>query len=398
MSTLEHDPLEAGRVYKSIGALPEKMLRSTIYRAWERSHLQGADPRALQAEKLSSLETERLVQQHSHLLNAVRPYFQILSQAAGKEPHAVMLSDRQAVLLGLAGDEQTINTESFPQAGSLLSESVAGANGIGTPLAEENYVEIVAAEHFIDGFQPFTCQGIPLRNEKQEIVGILSISSQRQDAGQRLKEILLCASRAIEAEFLITNLEADIHRVLVSQPDDYQSLEKLRQDIIQAHHAARLKLEVSSRMVAVNRLDYAKQLLQQAGKSIRIFQYQVAIWRNLASSEVGCVEAISLTDTIQDLVELLSTETAIRQVEVITNWQEPITVITESATLLRRLLRYFLQSLEKAGKGGTIEITAHRMINSEIIVVKFMPIAVLNTYTEPTPLIFFLPATIKKYE
>jgi transcriptional regulator of acetoin/glycerol metabolism len=152
-------------------------------------------------------------------------------------------------------------------------------------------------------------------------------------------------------------------------------------------------------MVAVNRLDYAKQLLQQAEKSIRIFQYQGAIWRNLASSEVGCVEAISLTDTIQDLVELLSTETAIRQVEVITNWQEPITVITESATLLRRLLRYFLQSLEKAGKGGTLEITAHRMINSEIIVVKFMPIAVINTYSvEPTPLIFSVPATIKKYE
>lgn len=399
MSTLEHNPLEAGRVYKSVGALPQKMLRSTVYRAWERSHLQGANPRALQAEKLSSLETERLVEQHSHLLNAVYPYFQILSQAAGKDPHAVMLSDRQAVLLGLTGDEQTINTESFPQAGSLLSESVAGANGIGTPLAEEDYVEIVAAEHFIDGFHPFTCQGIPLRNEKQEIVGVLSISSQRQDAGQRLKEILLCASRAIEAEFLIANLEKDIHRVMMSKPDDYQPLEKLRQDIIQAHHAARLKLEVSSRMVAGNRLDYAKQLIKQAEKSIRIFQHQGAIWRNLASSDVGVIETISLTDTIQDLVELLSTEAAIRKVEVMTNWQEPITVITELATLLRHLLRYFLQSLEKAGKGGTLEITAHRILNPEIILVRFMPIAVLNTHSiEPTPLIFSLPAKLNIYE
>lgn len=399
MSPVEHDPLEAGRVYKSIGALPQKMLRSTVYRAWERSHLQGANPRALQAEKLSSLETERLVERHSYLLNAVRPYFQILSQAAGKEAHAVMLSDRQAVVLGLTGDAQTMNTASFPQAGSLLSESVAGANGIGTPLAEEDYVEIIAAEHFIDGFHPFTCQGIPLRNEKQEIVGVLSISSQRQDAGQRLKEILLSASRAVTAEFLIANLEQDIHRVLVSQPDDYQPLEKLRQDIVQAHLAARLKLEVSSRMVAVNHLDYAKQLLQQAEKSICLFQRQGAIWRNLASSDVGCVETISLTDTIQDLVELLSTEATIRQVKVITNWQEPITVITESATLQRRLLRYFLQSLEKAGKGGTLEITAHKMLNSEIILVRFMPIAVLNTYlVEPAPLIFSLPVKITKHE
>ncbi|WP_414755506.1 GAF domain-containing protein [Anabaena sp. CCY 9910] len=392
MFILENDPLEAGRVYKSTGALPKNILRSTVYRAWERSHLQGANPHSLQAEKLSSLETERLVEQQSYLLDVVRPYFQILSQAAGKEPHAVMLGDRQAILLGLTGDEQTINSESFPAAGSLLSESVAGANGIGTPLAEEDYVEIIASEHFIEGFHPFTCQGIPLRNEKQEIVGVLSISSQRQDAGQRLKEILLCASRAVEAEFLIANLKKDIHHVLTSNPEEYQPLEELRQDIIQAHHAARLKLEVSSRMVAVNRLDYAKQLLQQADKSIRIFQRHAAIWRNLASSDVGSVETISLTDTIQDFVELLSTEANIRKIEVVTNWQEPIIVITEPATLLRRLLRYFLQSFEKAGKGGTLEVAAQRVVNSQVVLVSFLPIASLNTYPlEPTPLIFSIP-------
>ncbi|MBD2255713.1 sigma-54-dependent Fis family transcriptional regulator [Nostoc parmelioides] len=392
MFILENDPLEAGRVYKSTGALPKNILRSTVYRAWERSHLQGANPHALQAEKLSSLETERLVEQQSYLLNVVRPYFQILSQAAGKEPHAVMLGDRQAILLGLTGDEQTINSPSFPAAGSLLSESVAGANGIGTPLAEEDYVEIIASEHFIEGFHPFTCQGIPLRNEKQEIVGVLSISSQRQDAGQRLKEILLCASRAVEAEFLIANLKKDIHHVLTSNPEEYQPLEELRQDIIQAHHAARLKLEVSSRMVAVNRLDYAKQLLQQAEKSIRIFQRHAAIWRNLASSDVGSVEIISLTETIQDVVELLSTEASIRRIEVVTNWQEPITVITEPASLSRHLLRYFLQAFDMAGKGGTLEVAAKRVANSEFVLVSFLPIATLNTYPlQPTPLIYSLP-------
>lgn len=84
MFILENDRLEAGRVYKSTGALPKNILRSTVYRAWERSHLQGANPHALQAEKLSRLETERLVEQQSYLLNVVRPYFQILSQAAVK--------------------------------------------------------------------------------------------------------------------------------------------------------------------------------------------------------------------------------------------------------------------------------------------------------------------------
>ena len=202
----------------------------------------------------------------------------------------------------------------------------------------------------------------------------------------------MCASRAVEAEFLIANLEKDIHNVLASNPDDHQPLEELRQDIIQAHHAARLKLEVSSRMVAVNRLDYAKQLLQQAEKSIRIFQRHASIWRNLASSDVASVKTISLTDTIQDFVELLSTEASIRKIEVVTNWQEPIIVTTEPATLLRRLLRYFLQSFDMAGKGGTLEVAAQRMANSELVLVSFLAIAALNTYPlEPTPLVFSIP-------
>ncbi|MFN6558622.1 MAG: hypothetical protein RMY28_002300 [Nostoc sp. ChiSLP01] len=146
MSSQTSNVLEAGRIYRSIGAIPPDLLRADIYRAWERSHLQGANPHTLQAERLSSLDTERLLEKHTYLLNAVRPYFRILSQAAGRERHAVMLSNHEAILVDVIGDEQTIHgPEPFPLPGALLSEAVAGANGIGTTLAEENYTEIVAA-------------------------------------------------------------------------------------------------------------------------------------------------------------------------------------------------------------------------------------------------------------
>ncbi|MCC5639121.1 hypothetical protein LC593_25485 [Nostoc sp. CHAB 5844] len=55
MSPLEIDVLEARRIYKSISIILAQMLRSTIYRAWVRSHLQEPNSHALQAKKLSSL-------------------------------------------------------------------------------------------------------------------------------------------------------------------------------------------------------------------------------------------------------------------------------------------------------------------------------------------------------
>ncbi|MBD2436605.1 sigma-54-dependent Fis family transcriptional regulator [Nostoc sp. FACHB-110] len=393
MSPLDIDVLEARRVYKSLGAIQSQMLRPSIYQAWERSHLQGANPYALQAEKLSTLDTERLIEQKRDLIQVSTPYIRMLSQAAGTDRHAVMLGDQHAIVLDVVGDKQTVQgPEPFPGPGSLLSEAVAGANGIGTPLAATDYVEIVSHEHFIDGFHPFTCQGIPLRNDKQEIIGVLSISLRRADARQRLKEILLCASRGIEAELLIAILEKDVRRVLQSNPNEYQPLEELRQDIIQVNQAARLKLEVISRMVAVNRLDYAMQLLQQAEQSIQIFRRRAAIWRNLASFEMGMRQPVILTDCISDLVDLLVTEAAIRQVEIVTEWDEPITVIADSRSLLRQLLRYFLQAFDQAGKSGIVKVIASKTSSLDLVQVNFTAISCLHiSQSETTSQIFYLP-------
>ncbi|MDZ8187630.1 MAG: sigma-54-dependent Fis family transcriptional regulator [Nostoc sp. ChiSLP02] len=398
MSSQTTNVLEAGRIYRSIGAIPPHLLRADIYRAWERSHLQGANPHTLQAERLSSLDTERLLEKHSYLLNAVRPYFRILSQAAGRERHAVMLSNHEAILLDVIGDEQTIHgPEPFPLPGALLSESVAGANGIGTTLAEESYTEIIAAEHFIDGFYPFTCQGTPLRNDKGEIVGVFSISVRNQDTGQRLKEILLCASHGIEAEFLVASLEKNVRDVLASNPDDYEPLENLRQDIIQAHQATRLQLEIISRMLAVNTLDYAMQLLQQAEKSIQIFRSRAKVWRDLASLERSTPQLLVLTDVVQDLVDLLSTEAAIRKIEIVIHFSDPVIVLADLQNLLRQLFSYFVYAFETANKGGTVEVEVIKILHSELVQVIFRSIPGLNlSQADLTSYIFTLPTAKKR--
>ncbi len=395
MSPLSSDVIEAGRIYRSTGAIPIDKLRPGIYRAWERAHLQGANPHILQVEKLSRLETERLLERNSYLIDVVRPYLQMLWQTAGRDCHAVLLGSRDAIVLDVIGDEQTVcHSEPCAVPGTLMSEAVAGVNGIGTSLVEENFVEIVEAEHFINKFYPFICQGTPLRNDQGEIVGALSVVVHGgANVIQRLKEILLCASQGIEAEFVVAILEKDVRRVLASNPNNYQPLEELRQDIIQAHQAARIQLEMGSRLL-VKRLDYAMLLLQQAEKSIQIFRRRSKIWRNLASLEVGTPQPVSLTDAIRDLVDLLSTEAAIRHIEIVTHWNQPITVVADSKSLLRNLFHYFLQAFESANKGGTVEVEVgvDRKPNPELARVSFKPMPVLNTSpSNQTPYVFTCP-------
>lgn len=392
MSPLFRDALEAGRIYRATGAISTDMLRVDICRAWQRCHLQGANPQTRQLPKLSRLDTERLIDINSGLINVVRPYLQILSQTVGTERHTVMLSNRDAIVLEVVADEKTLHeSESLLIPGTLLSEAVAGANGIGTSLAEQKYVEIMATEHFVEGFHEFFCQGIPLCNHKEEIVGVLGIAAHSAGTLQRLKEILLCTSQSIKTEFFVAILEKDIRRVLESNPEDYQPLEELRQDIIQAHQAARLKLEIVSRM-AIERSDVAMQLLQQAEQSIQIFRRRAETWRNLSISEIGTPQSLSLTDAVGDLVDLLSTEAAIRQVGVVMHWNKPITVVAEKKSLFRRLFRYFLQAFEIAHKGGTVEVEVDRRPNSKLAQVSFKPIPVVKiSQTNLIPYIFTIP-------
>ncbi len=394
------DAREAARKYRSTGTIAASDLREVIYRSWERSHLQGANFRALQAEKLSSLETERLLGRETALIDAARPYLRVLSQAAGTERHAVMLGDRNGIVLDVVGDERSVRgPESVPGPGSLLVEGAAGANGIGTPLAEDGYVEIIGPEHFIEGFHPFSCQGIPLRDEKRYVRGVLSISVRRTEAGQRLKEILLCATHGIEAELLQWRLQESLRRVLISNPNDSKPLEELHQDIIQAHNAGRLRLEAASRLVAKNRFDYARQLLQQADESIHLFRRRAALWRDLASSEIGSSQPLSLTDSVCDLNDLLSTEAAIRQIEVIIFFEEPVRVQADSRTLLRQLFHYFVQAFEIVGSGGTVRVEVFEIPHVPSAQVRWIPIPAPNRVgVMPVPLVLKLPLEKTSYE
>lgn len=390
---LFRDTLEAWRRYRATGKISATHLRPLVYRAWERSHIDGANPLTLKAEKLSSLETERLLEQQSYLIGAARPYLRILSQAAGAEHHAVMLSEHNAIVLDVVGDEQSVHgPESVPGPGSLLSEGLGGANGIGTPLAENGYAEILGSEHFIEGFHPFTCQGIPLRNDQCEVIGALSISVRRAEVGQRLKEILICASHGIEAEFTLGRLQEAVRCVLTSNTEDSKPLENLRQDIVQAYSGARLRLEATSGLLAKNRFEYAMKLIGQANELIDLFRHRATCWQDLASLELGVIQPLSLTNTVRDLVDILSTEATIRKVEIVTNLEEEVKIEGDKRSLLRSLFKDFLQALDMAGSGGAILVKVETIPHSISGKVCLIPIpAPNNLQLAPVPFVCIYP-------
>jgi transcriptional regulator of acetoin/glycerol metabolism len=344
------DVREAWADFIRHGAVGARRVRPTILRAWQRSAEAGCDPYQARADVLTADETIELLRREHRLVAIATPFLGALSRAAGPERHAAMLGDRQGRVLKIIGDRQTVADENFPRAGSLLSETVAGANGIGTALAESAYVELVGAEHYIEGFHVFTCQGVPLMGVRGEPVGVLSMSVRRQETAAKVRDILFCASEAAECELLSERLSETLGLMAPLE----QILECLRQDVIQGIAVARLKFELAAREIAAG--TDASATLRAAQRLIDKFRREATVWRNLVGQGTSAVEPIALADLVEDFIALLATEARVAQVDLVWKQADRLVVLDDVQALSQRLLRIFIDALQAAAPGTAIEI------------------------------------------
>jgi sigma-54 dependent transcriptional regulator, acetoin dehydrogenase operon transcriptional activator AcoR len=342
--------------YVSTGLIDGSLLREPVLRAWERAHELGANPKAPKTERLSVLDTERLVEQQQVLITAARPFMEVLSWAVGLERHTIQLSDPHAVEISTLGDEESLHgPERVAGPGTLMSEEVCGSNGLGTSLATSGYAEVVGPEHFISGFHPFTCQGIPIRDAEGKVAGALGTAVRRPAASSRLRDMLVCAAHGIEAELLLRQLESDIRGVLAA-PGDEQALRVLCEGVDRLRESSRGGLRTGARQARGGRFEYALRLLRLAEETAHDIRHRALVWRTLASLEEGQRRPVVLTELVRALSGLLREEALRQRVELVFGEQAPVHVEADIHVLSRQLLHAALQSLALAGPGGAVRI------------------------------------------
>lgn len=335
----------------SRGAAINDDVRPHVRAAWERSRAHGCSPHMPRADVLPPAETLALLRQESRLIEVASPFLAALSRAAGPERHAAMLGDATGRVLKIVADPLTAADEAFPRSGSLLSEAAAGANGIGTALAEDRYVELVGPEHYIEGFHPFTCQGVPLHVAPDAPAGVVSMSVRRAETAHRIRDILFCASEAAECELLSGQLSSTLS--ITGERDAL--LESLRQDVVQRIAVTRLQLEIAARRIAS--AQDASVMLESAEQLIAKFRRQAAIWRNLADESVSSPEPIDLADLVHQFLDLMRTESRVAGVALEESRLERVLALDDAGALSRRLLAGVLTGLQRAAPGTRLRFS-----------------------------------------
>jgi signal transduction histidine kinase len=211
-------PSEIERTARQLMALREEFLdrgtfatytpRPLILASWQRSHAVQVDPARRWAPLAIARETElhELREANEQLVYAARPVMSHLTDFLADSGYVVVLSDAHGRLLDVIGDpairRRLARIDFVP--GSDWSEAAAGTNAIGTALADSHVVQLMAAEHYCEGWQDLTCTAAPIRHPLTgEVIGVLDLTGDYRLIRSFLTGLLAAAALEIEQKLAI---------------------------------------------------------------------------------------------------------------------------------------------------------------------------------------------------
>ncbi len=181
--------------------------RSRIVRSWQRSRGLGVDFQRREvrfsARRDVDLAERRAISER--LLRASKGVVKHLADCLTTTGYAITVADGSGCLLTVEGDldvRRQLAKHHFVPGGD-WSEEAAGTNAIGTALADGRPLQLMAAEHFCDGWRPFTCTAAPIRVPGTgECIGALDISGDYRLVRRHLVAMVVECAYEIEERLL----------------------------------------------------------------------------------------------------------------------------------------------------------------------------------------------------
>lgn len=206
--------------FLTTGILSLRAPRPIILNSWRRCNVLQVNPARRYAPLAIARESQlqNIREANEILVRATRSVMAHLTDFLAASGYVVVLSDARGRLLDVVGDatiRRRLARIDFVPGGD-WSEAAAGTNAIGTALADGHGVQLMAAEHYCDGWQDLTCTAAPIRHPfTGEVMGILDVTGDyrliRAFLTSTLAEATLDASQQVQA-LLTTNDYASLYR------------------------------------------------------------------------------------------------------------------------------------------------------------------------------------------
>ncbi len=136
------------------------------------------------------------------LLKMAKPFMDSLHKIVGGYGLLVRLTDKDGYILECIGNTDLIDKIKYLNAerGCNVSEEIIGTNAIGTALYSGKPIQIFGSEHYSKEYHGLSSSACPIKNEADEIIGILSMTGNYKKFHPHTLGMIVAAAEAIENE------------------------------------------------------------------------------------------------------------------------------------------------------------------------------------------------------
>lgn len=193
--------LDAWRLFMQTGRIDSSVVRPEIGASWKRCRELGLDPHApKQPPRLNARQLQQVMAQNQTLKEVVLPFLKNLANAMRGCDFILSLTDSNAVVLEVFGDEQPVelacrNNNYVP--GCVRSESTIGTNAICLSLIERKPIELKGAEHYSAISHSWMCSSAPIFGPDDELLGTVTLTMLLANATALTKGMVISVAEAI---------------------------------------------------------------------------------------------------------------------------------------------------------------------------------------------------------
>src|SRR5437870_8837242 len=191
--------------FLTTGSLATHSPRSLILESWQRCNAMNVNPSRRFAPLAVARESQlyQVREANELLIRATRSVMGRLTDFLADSGYVIVLSDAKGRLLDVVGDatiRRRLARIDFVPGGN-WSEAAAGTNAIGTALADRHVVQLMAAEHYCDGWTDLTCTAAPIRHPfTGEVMGVLDVTGDYRLIRSFLTNSLAAAALEVQQE------------------------------------------------------------------------------------------------------------------------------------------------------------------------------------------------------
>jgi sigma-54 dependent transcriptional regulator, acetoin dehydrogenase operon transcriptional activator AcoR len=202
-------------------------VKKEILGSWKKCLSAGLDPFSPpQPETLERDDLEKLHQFNSELIKVSKPILEMLEISVRGTGFITTLSEKNGYVLEVQGDRDvlTMAQRNYYLPGCMRSSEYAGTNGIGLCLELGTPIQLTGAEHFNINHHQWTCSSAPIRNGKEALLGVITLSGRSLNKHKHTFALVKAAAVNIESLLRERELGEDTHRLNYMLTSIYDSV------------------------------------------------------------------------------------------------------------------------------------------------------------------------------